>query len=102
RFMQEMVSDYYALEEQQVFLEGLGQLRHFLDLNPRDREELLLTLEQDSEAVYYQMIKQLTLWGYFSSEVGVKQALRFAPVPGRYDGEVKIEPGTKAWANIGA
>ncbi len=110
-FMQEIVSDYYSLEEQQIFLVGLGEFaaltqgtyqRSFLALDKPRREALLLGLEQNPEAVYYQMIKQLTLWGYFSSEVGVKQALRYAPIPGRYDGEVKIEPGTKAWANIGA
>lgn len=110
-FMQEIVSDYYSLEEQQIFLLGLSEFaaltqstyqRSFLALDKERREALLLDLEQNPEAVYYQMIKQLTLWGYFSSEVGVKQALRYAPIPGRYDGDIKIEPGTKAWANIGA
>jgi hypothetical protein len=51
-----------------------------------------------SPSHYYSMIKQLTLWGYFSSEIGMKQALRFLPVPGRYDGALPYKKGDKAWA----
>ena len=47
---------------------------------------------------YYTMIKQLTLWGYFSSEIGSKQALRFVPIPGKYDGAFPYKKGDKAWA----
>jgi hypothetical protein len=47
---------------------------------------------------YYTMIKQLTLFGYFSSEIGMKQALRFLPVPGKYDGSYPYKKGDKAWA----
>jgi predicted ribosome quality control (RQC) complex YloA/Tae2 family protein len=47
---------------------------------------------------YYTMIKQLTLFGYFSSEIGMKQALRFLPVPGKYDGAYPYKKGDKAWA----
>ncbi len=47
---------------------------------------------------YYTMIKQLTIWGYFSSEIGSKQALRFLPIPGKYDGAYPYKKGDKAWA----
>ena len=47
---------------------------------------------------YYTMIKQLTLMGYFTSEIGMKQALRFLPVPGKYDGAFPYKKGDKAWA----
>lgn len=47
---------------------------------------------------YYTLMKQLTLLGYFSSEIGMKQALRFLPVPGRYDGAYPYKKGDKAWA----
>lgn len=108
-FMQTMVSGYYTPAEQQVFLRGLADLQQrsqaqfntdARSLTPGQREQLLLALEQDSDADYYRMIKQLTIWGYFASEVGAKQALRFAPIPGRYEGDVKIDPGTRAWANL--
>lgn len=47
---------------------------------------------------YYTMIKQLTLMGYFTSEIGMKEALRFLPVPGKYDGAYPYKKGDKAWA----
>jgi hypothetical protein len=47
---------------------------------------------------YYTMIKQLTLFGYFTSEIGMKEALRFLPVPGKFDGAYPYKKGDKAWA----
>jgi hypothetical protein len=44
------------------------------------------------------MMKQLTMLGFFTSEVGAKQALRYVPVPGRYDGCAPYKKGDKAWA----
>ncbi|MEE1944869.1 gluconate 2-dehydrogenase subunit 3 family protein [Pedobacter sp. KR3-3] len=47
---------------------------------------------------YFIMIKQLTLLGYFTSEVGCTQAMRYTPAPGRYEGDVPYQKGDKAWA----
>ena len=43
-------------------------------------------------------LKELTLLGYFSSEIGCTQALAYDAVPGVYKGCVNLEPGQKAWA----
>ncbi|MGC4102054.1 gluconate 2-dehydrogenase subunit 3 family protein [Ferruginibacter sp.] len=47
---------------------------------------------------YYTMLKQLTLTGFFTSEIGCKQALRLNPIPGKYDGAFPYKKGDKAWA----
>jgi len=47
---------------------------------------------------YYIMMKQLTLLGYFTSKEGATQALRYSPVPGKYDGSFPYKKGDKAWA----
>jgi hypothetical protein len=47
---------------------------------------------------YFRMMKELTLLGYFTSEIGQTQALRFNMAPGRYDGCVPYKKGDKAWA----
>lgn len=47
---------------------------------------------------YYTMMKQLTLSGYFSSKIGMTQALRHLPVPGKYDGAYPYKKGDRAWA----
>ena len=47
---------------------------------------------------YFSMMKQLTLLGYFTSEVGSTKALRYVPVPGRYEGCIPYKKGDRAWA----
>ena len=47
---------------------------------------------------YFGMMKQLTVWGYFTSEPGATKALRYLPVPGRYEGCIPYTKGEKAWA----
>jgi hypothetical protein len=53
---------------------------------------------EDMPAHYFTMVKQLTLWGYFTSEVGATKALRYVAVPGRYEGCIPYKKGDKAWA----
>ena len=47
---------------------------------------------------YILMIKDLTLLGYFTSEVGATEALRFVETPGRYEPCVEYKKGDRAWA----
>jgi hypothetical protein len=50
---------------------------------------------------YFTMIKQLTLWGYFTSKEGVTGALRYDPVPGHYDACIDYKKGDKLFAGLG-
>jgi hypothetical protein len=43
-------------------------------------------------------MKELTLLGYFTSEIGCKQALRYTETPGRFDPCAPLVPGEKSWA----
>src|SRR3954466_6155697 len=52
----------------------------------------------DSPPHYFRMIKELAMLGYFTSEIGCKQAQRYAETPGRYDPCVPYKKGDKAWA----
>jgi hypothetical protein len=47
---------------------------------------------------FFFMMKSLTATGYFTSEIGATQALRYEAVPGRYDGDFSYKKGDKAWA----
>jgi hypothetical protein len=49
---------------------------------------------------YFSLIKQLTLWGYFTSEVGSTKALNYLPLPGKYEGCIPYQKGDKLWAAI--
>ncbi len=100
--------------------------KNFVDLAPEQRMAVLTALEAEAKAFneaknekeksardaakeafkefygepphYYTLMKQLTLLGYFTSEIGTKQALRFLPIPGKYDGAYPYKKGDKAWA----
>lgn len=42
---------------------------------------------------YFRVMRELTILGYFSSEIGSTQAVRYLEVPGRYDGNVPYKKG---------
>lgn len=55
-------------------------------------------VKQKMSPHYFTMMKQLTLLGFFTSEAGSTKALRYNPVPGRYDACIPYTKGDKAWA----
>lgn len=44
---------------------------------------------------YFTLLKQLTLLGFFTSEPGMTKAVRYMPVPGKYEGCVPYKKGDK-------
>jgi hypothetical protein len=54
---------------------------------------------EEGEAMphYFTMIKQLAIFGFFTSKVGATGVLQYVAVPGRYDGDLAYVPGTPAW-----
>lgn len=113
-FMKTIVTDCYDQKQQEIFLAGikildrLSQDRYslrFIKLNEDQRQELLQQLDnetreqkEDAEPHFFQMMKQLTIWGYFTSESGATQALRYNPIPGKFVGCVPYIKGDRAWA----
>ncbi len=114
QFMSVYVTDCYTLDERAIFHKGLLSLeaqsnktygRGFMALQPEERTAFVSQLDKDARAAvakgethYFTMIKQLTLFGFFTSEVGATQVLRHMPIPGRYDGALAYKPGDRAWA----
>jgi hypothetical protein len=118
-FMAMMVNDCYEPHEQTAFQEGLRRLaadferrfgKRFVAspaatrtgfLNELDREQRRAGAKQKVAAQpphYFRMMKELTILGYFTSEIGCTQALRFSEVPGSYDGCAPYRQGDRAWA----
>jgi Gluconate 2-dehydrogenase subunit 3 len=52
----------------------------------------------DSPNHYFRMMKELTLLGYFTSEIGCTQAQRYTESPGRFDPCLPYKKGERAWA----
>lgn len=118
KFMNVMVRDCYTPAEQETFKAGLTSIQEWSQKNigksfesasPTQRHDLLVGLEKEAKSYnekkdkeapvhYYTMMKQLTLWGFFTSKTGMTETLRYVPVPGRYDGNVPYKKGDKAWA----
>jgi len=68
--------------------------------NPRTRYPAAPPLP-DAPAHYFRMMKELALLGYFTSEIGYTQAMRYGEAPGRFDPDVPHKPGDKSWAPHG-
>jgi len=47
---------------------------------------------------YFTLLKQLTLYTFFTSKVGATKVLRYVAIPGYYNGELPYKKGDKAWA----
>lgn len=47
---------------------------------------------------FFHLLKQLTMTGFFTSEVGMTQAMRYVKIPGRYDGSFPYKKGDRAFA----
>ena len=62
------------------------------------QQDVQIPAEKRNATPFFVMLKDLTLMGYFTSEIGATQALEYVAVPGRYDGCVPLKPGQKAWA----
>jgi hypothetical protein len=48
---------------------------------------------------YYTMMKQLTLYGYFTSEIGMTKAMQYNPVPTKYSGAYDYKVGDKVFCS---
>lgn len=117
-FMNVMVRDCYTKRDQGIFREGMERLdeqckkdqgKSYMECSAAERNAFLTkvdakqkvymqekTPEQPSH--YFRMIKELTLLGFFTSEIGATKALRYVAIPGKYDGDVPYKKGDKAWA----
>lgn len=49
---------------------------------------------------YFQQLKQLAIFGYFTSEKGRKESLRYTPVPGKWEAVIDYKKGDKSFAGL--
>ena len=117
-FMSVMVKDCYTADDQKVFLEGMEKLnkasdkkfnKGFMTADAKQRHDVLVELDKEQRdymknkkkeepSHYFRMMKELTLLGYFTSEIGATQALRYVEAPGKYEACIPYKKGDKAWA----
>lgn len=52
----------------------------------------------DNTPHYFTLLKQLTLFVFFTSKVGATEVLRYSAIPGKYEGALPYKKGDRAWA----
>ena len=102
-FMTVMVKDCYEESDQKTFREGMDKInnaadkkfdKEFMELTPQQRHQLLVEIDNEQKGYsknrkkddpnhYFRLMKELTLLGYFTSEPGCTQALRYVESPGK-------------------
>ncbi|MFQ3173094.1 MAG: hypothetical protein ACI8W0_000179 [Flavobacterium sp.] len=111
-FIPMMIKDCYPAPMQHAFASGLQEMeskaitdydKSFLALSSEQRQKLVgdlrtETIDKKIPYSFFSIARDLTLLGYFSSEIGCTQAREYLPIPGKYDGNAEYKLGQKAWA----
>jgi hypothetical protein len=112
-FIQKIVADCYEPDQRTKFWAGIDAVeahtrkvfdgKGFVDITDANRAQVLRHFESEHHAnkdanPWWRTMKDLAVVGFFTSEIGCTQALRYEPIPGRYDGAFPYKKGDKAWA----
>ena len=117
-FMTVMIRDCYDEKDQKIFREGMNKLneasdkkydKSFMEADAKQRHDLLVEVDKETKDYttnkkkedpnhYFRIMKELTLLGYFTSEKGMNESLRYVESPGKYDPCIPYKKGDKAWA----
>lgn len=118
RFIDTMVGEALLDDDRVRFLDGVDAFdtrcvdtygTPFLESTPGEQVALLGEIDEETfgpgaEPIdpetppFYVILKQMTLVGYYTSEIGATQELQLNLVPGRYDGNVPVDEVGRAWA----
>ncbi len=111
RFTERIVADHYDAPRQRRFVQGLVDLdrrasrtnqRLFVACTPAEQDAVLAAVEADAYAAredggdsFWRDLKYLTIYGYYTSEIGIREELRTPLVPGHFDGCMTITEGAR-------
>ncbi|MGL1888097.1 MAG: gluconate 2-dehydrogenase subunit 3 family protein [Reichenbachiella sp.] len=112
-----IVTRFYSTVERQVLIEGLEQfeINGFIKMTAELKEAHLISVEKSAKLSptvmvtdkegkrietknSFEMIRQLSIWGYFSSEIVAKNAFNYLPVPGTFEACVEVTSDVKPMA----
>ncbi|MCB0602789.1 MAG: gluconate 2-dehydrogenase subunit 3 family protein [Saprospiraceae bacterium] len=100
-------------EEKQRFLDGLAQVdaesdkqfgKKFTSLSSPDREKVVQTLadaaKQSGAPNNFQMVYQMIVFSFCTSEIACKEVFKIDQIPGSYQGCIPFSDVGKVWAPI--
>ncbi len=109
-FVDLMLGKYSTESERQVFTAGLDEVnaaslashaQSFVKISATQQDAILMKIavaSQKKDKTFFHQIKELTVVGYFTSEIVGRTVLHYDPVPGRFQGCVPIsEVGNVLW-----
>lgn len=106
KFIVRVLRDCYPMEDQKKFYAGLAKLdsdskaaygKGFATLSNDQKIDMVKKLTT-SDLAFFRRMKELTVTGYFTSEIGAARALEYVEVPGRLEACIPYKKGQKAWA----
>jgi hypothetical protein len=108
-FIDVMLTDWYDSAERDRFRSGLRELdtsarsvsgKGFVEAGEKHQIDLLQRFDRQLQALrqsdvvggddnWFAMLKHLTVWGYYTSRVGITEELRAELLPGRFEGNAQ-------------
>ena len=98
-YIEMIIDEFYEPGEREGFLRDLQAADDyalerysapFAGLEPEQQDAIITLAEQQqldgADDTFFAAIKQLTVTGYYTSEIGMTVERVYLPVPGRYDG----------------
>ncbi len=113
RYIDANVSDNFTAEQQQLFREALASFdeiskkdfsKRFIKLVETEQNKVLESMSveaKDHNGDYphiFQVMKEMTVFGFFTSEIGAKSCLKYDPIPGDYIGCIDYSEVNGVWA----
>lgn len=124
RYIELMAANWFNTAEAAIFAAGLQDMETripaefgapFDQLSHAQQLQILEAMEEDaadstwyefgnvmrefiSEAPFICQIKELTIWGFFTSEEGSSQVLRYDPMPMYFDGDIPLARDDSSWS----
>lgn len=100
-YIHAIVGDWYYDDERANFMKGLSAVdAGFVGGTTSERNAIMTKLDNEEAdgKTFFQEFKELTLVGYFSSQIGAEEELRYEQYPGPYQGCVPFEKVGRTWA----
>lgn len=118
QFIDHMLTNWNTEEEKKHFLEGLDHVdelskkkdnKRFVNLDKPSQIEIMKILEQEAADdpdpktgtgldPFFDMLKEFTVVGYYTSEIGATEELKSDLIPGYYDGCMPYSEVGRAWS----
>ena len=106
-FVQFMLTHGFTPAQFQDFAGGVSQVQRvsgerfgkpYRALDESERHAVLLAVQaQPATAAFFAALRDLTIIGYYTSEMGASKELRYLPVPGEFTGCMPIAPSERAF-----